>query len=180
VAEQGISIARMRYADRDDPVGKVQKWHAGGWGEPGIGGHVTPIFPVTIDWNKPDADAPWGASIHWNTHVKRFVILFNRTRHSTWAQEGIYVTFNPDLADPGGWAAPLRILGLADFDPAYEHWWYPQVVGIDAAHRETDKLAGRVARFFIRGKSKWEIVFLRPGEQCGRPAWAPAATRADG
>jgi len=39
--------------------------------------------------------------------------------------------------------------------------WYPQVVGLDKFREETDKLAGRVARLFIRGKSEWEIVFLK-------------------
>jgi len=34
----------------------------------------------------------------------------------------------------------------------------------DAAEHETDKRAGRVARLFLRGRSEWELVFLRPGE----------------
>jgi hypothetical protein len=29
------------------------------------------------------------------------------------------------------------------------------------AKRETDKLAGRRARLFVRGESRWEIEFLR-------------------
>ena len=41
VAQQGVAVARMRYADRDRPVGKVHKWHAGRWSEPGRGGRVT-------------------------------------------------------------------------------------------------------------------------------------------
>ena len=165
VAEQGVSIARMPYAERDDPVGKAVKWHRGAWGEPGLGGHVTPILPVAIDWNLPDADAPWGPSIHWNTHLSQYVILLNRAKDKTWAQEGVYVTFNPDLADPDGWSLPDKVYDGHDHGPKNEHWWYPQVVGIDAARRETDKLAGKVARFFIRGKSQWEIVFLRPNEK---------------
>jgi hypothetical protein len=42
------------------------------------------------------------------------------------------------------------------------------VIGLDAAKRETDKLAGRVARFSMGGKSQWEIVFLRPGEKADK------------
>jgi hypothetical protein len=42
--------------------------------------------------------------------------------------------------------------------------WYPQVMGVDKARRETDKLAGRAARLFVRGQSRWEIEFLKPGE----------------
>jgi len=71
------------------------------------------------------------------------------------------VTFNDDLSDPEGWTPPGKI-----FDGGR---WYPQVIGVDASRRETDKLAGRVARFFMRGAnnrggSRWEILFLRPGE----------------
>jgi hypothetical protein len=43
--------------------------------------------------------------------------------------------------------------------------WYPQVIGLDKSRHETDKLAGRVARLFIRGQSRWEIFFLKPGER---------------
>ena len=31
VAEQGVAVARMRWADRNQPVGKVWKWHGGQW-----------------------------------------------------------------------------------------------------------------------------------------------------
>ncbi|MCJ7692095.1 MAG: hypothetical protein MUO22_01600, partial [Sedimentisphaerales bacterium] len=51
VAEQGVAVARMPLKDLGQPKGKVFKWHRGQWGEPGIGGHVTTIFPVTIDWH---------------------------------------------------------------------------------------------------------------------------------
>jgi hypothetical protein len=37
--------------------------------------------------------------------------------------------------------------------------WYPQVVGIDSAEQQTDKLAGKTARLFVAGVSRWEIVF---------------------
>jgi len=158
VSEQGVALARMRWADRDAPVGKVFKWHAGKWEQPGLGGRVTPLFPAAIDWARPDADAFWGPSIHYNTHLKQYVILLNRTQGKPgWPQEGIYVSFNPDVLNPAGWSAPAKIHDKGA--------WYPQVLGLDKTRGETDKLAGRVARFFMGGKSRWEIVFLRPGEQ---------------
>ena len=57
------------------------------------------------------------------------------------------------------------------FAPGY----YPQVVGIDEGG--TDTLAGGTARLFIKGISKWEIVFLTadeapvepPGRRWSRP-----------
>jgi len=165
--EQGVAVARMRYADRNQPVGKVWKWHNGAWNEPGIGGRVTPIFPATVDWHRKNADAFWGPSIHWNTHLEQYVILLNRAQDANWTQEGVYVTFNRDLASPAAWTVPKKILGGLRADQ-----WYPQVIGLSRERRETDKLAGRVARLFVRGESRWEIVFLRPNES---PALSPAS-----
>lgn len=158
-AEQGLALARMRWADRDAPVGRVWKWHQGQWTEPGLGGRVTPFLPVRQDWHRPDADAFWGPSVHWNTHLEQYVMLLNRATNRLWMQEGVYVSFNPDLANPTGWTPPRKVLG----DLKGEQW-YPQVLGLDAARRETDKLCGRVGRLFVRGQSRWEILFLRPGE----------------
>ena len=160
-AEQGVAVARMRWVDRDHPVGCVFKWHSGQWREPGIGGHVTPVFPATIDWHRADADAFWGPAIHWNTYLRRFVVLLNRARDGRWTQEGIYISFNSDLADPSGWSFPQKILEVSG--------WYPQVLGLNQSRRETDKLAGRVARLFVRGRSEWQIQFLRPGENQPEP-----------
>ncbi|HOJ61456.1 MAG TPA: hypothetical protein PK878_14335 [bacterium] len=155
IAEQGVAVARMRYADRDNPVGKVWKWHKGAWNEPGLGGHVTPIFHAFTDWHRKDADAFWGPSIHWNTFLEQYVILLNRAKDWKWSQEGIYITFNPDLSDPEGWSPPRKIMDGGK--------WYPQVIGIDTRQKETDKQAGQTARFFMAGESRWEIVFTKPG-----------------
>jgi hypothetical protein len=163
VSEQGVAVARMPWADRDAPVGKVWKWHDGRFGEPGLGGRVTPVFPAAVDWARPDADSFWGPSAHWNTHLGLYVCLLNRTKDKPgWPQEGIYVTFSDDLSDPRRWTRPVKVLDGGR--------WYPQVIGTDIAKRETDKLAGRVARFSMRGEnnfgeSRWEILFLRPGER---------------
>ena len=160
VTEQGVAVARMRWADRDQPVGKVWKWHNAQWAEPGLGGHVTPIMPARHDWHRADADAFWGPSIHWNTHLRQYVILLNRAIDGNWTQEGIYISYNRNLANPAGWSPPQKILDAPGRDR-----WYPQVIGLDNARRETDKLAGRVARLFVRGQSRWEILFLKPGER---------------
>ena len=156
MAEQGVAVARMQYEDRDSPVGKAFKWHNGAWNEPGLGGHVTTLFPARIDWHRPDCDAFWGPSIHWNTHLKVWVMLLNRAKDKDWAQEGIYISFNPELSNPDGWAKPEKILDAKDLEKSK---WYPQVVGTDSGKRQTDKLAGKTARLFVAGVSKWEIVF---------------------
>jgi hypothetical protein len=154
-AQQGIGVARMSYADRDAPAGKVFKWHNGRWAEPGDGGRLTPVFPAKRSWHQSDPDVFWGPSIHFNTHLNRYVILMNRAQDTSWKQEGIYVTFNSDLSNPFGWTEPQKIHSSGD--------WYPQIIGIGKG--ETDKRAGRKARFFLKGRSAWEILFLAPGER---------------
>lgn len=154
--EQGVSVARMSYADRNAPVGKVWKWHRSHWKEPGIGGHITPIFPAQTDWHRSDANAFWGPSIHWNSYLEQYVVLLNRAKDGHWSQEGIYVSFNPDLSRPEDWSSPQKILDGGN--------WYPQVIGTRTEQRETDKAAGRMARFFMKGASRWMILFLKPGE----------------
>jgi hypothetical protein len=166
VSQQGVAIARMRYEDLVEPLGKVWKWYNGTWREPGLGGRVTPVLPVAVDWNSVDVDAHWGPSVHWNTHLQQYVMLLNRAIDKDWRQEGVYISFNSDVSDPQGWTDPVKLL---DADVLEASRWYPQVIG--AGPGETDKLAGRCARLFVAGRSNWEILFLRPDE--------PSAVRRD-
>lgn len=154
VSQQGVALARMAWADRDSPAGKVRKFHAGSWDSPGLGGAVTPIFAVGKDWHQADVDAFWGPSVHWNTHLRSYVMLLNRAEDANWGQEGIYICYNRDLSNPLGWSTPEKILEAPGPDR-----WYPQVMGTNAARLESDKLAGRVSRLFVRGLSRWELVF---------------------
>ncbi len=152
LATQGVAVARMRWADRASPVGRVWKHHAGAWAEPGVGGRTRPIHPAAALWQRRDTDAYWGPSVHWNTHLERYVMLLNRSCCAPeWPQEGVYISFARDLTSPAGWSKPERLLAGGE--------WYPQVIGADILRKETDKLAGRVARFFMHGRSVHEIVF---------------------
>jgi hypothetical protein len=150
VEEQGVAIARMPAMLRNSPSGAVQKYYRGEWMEPGLGGRVTPIFPTKTAWALPDTDSFWGPSIHWNSYLKKFVMLLNRSCCSPgWPQEGVYVSFNSRLSNPENWTEPVKIL-----DGGH---WYPQVLGVGP--NETDKLAGRVARLYVYGVSNWRLVF---------------------
>lgn len=149
--EQGICIARMLWKERDNPVGKVYKWYKGEWGEPGIYGLATPLLPATRAWQLNDCEAFWGPSIHYNTHLNCYVMLINRAKGQGWKQEGIYISFSEELANPQSWSKPEKI-----YDGGR---WYPQVIGIRG--KETDKSAGEIARFFMGGISQWEILFFR-------------------
>jgi hypothetical protein len=153
IEEQGVAIARLHYQDRFNPVGNVWKWNNEGWDEPGIGGHVWPIFPAVSDWHQANADAYWGPAIHYNTYLRQYVMLLNRAVDTDWGTEGIYISFNADIGNPSGWSAPQRLPMEMD-SPLLA---YPQVIGLEADG--TDKSAGQVARLFLSGQSNWEIVF---------------------
>jgi hypothetical protein len=148
---QGIAVARMAFADRGRPAGRVWKFNQGSWSEPGLAGRVTALMPARVSWSRVETDSFWGPSLHWNTYLNQFVMLLNRACCTPgWPQEGIYVSFNTDLSNPTRWSEPVKIL---EGDQAT---WYPQVIGL---RPHTDKTAGRVARFYMSGESRFEIVF---------------------
>jgi hypothetical protein len=167
--EQGVWLARMRYADRDNPSGKVMKWHQGRWHEPGLFGHVTPVFPAEIDYHRKDGTMFWGPAIHWNTHLNQYVMLLNHAVDTRLNTDGIYISYNTDLGNPGGWTKPVMILDRDGIQRAMTganlsatkmaNGWYPQVIG--AARGETDKLVGPSGRLFMAGYSTREIIFSR-------------------
>lgn len=154
--EQGVSVARLAFRDLDHPVGAVHKYYEGQWDEPGLGGRSTPIFPVAVPWERPDTDAFWGPAIHWNTYLQSYVMLLNHACcEPGWPQEGVYVSFNPDISNPEGWSVPVAILKPEDV--GHPIGWYPQVLGVEPG--ETDSVAGKKARLFFHGTSFWEIEF---------------------
>lgn len=157
---QGVAVARMAFADRFHPAGAVWKYYNGEWREPGVGGRTTPIFPATVSWQDFNTDAFWGPSVHWNTHLERWVMLLNRSCCTTgFPQEGIYLSFGAALSDPVSWSPPVKILDNTG--------WYPQILG--AGEGETDSVAGRQARLYVYGISWWEIFFLHDDEPDPEP-----------
>ena len=168
VNEQGVSIARMHVADRWGPAGAVWKYHNGDFSQPGLGGLVEPVFAARVAWEDAKADSLWGPSIHYNTHLGRYVMLLNRACcDKRWPQEGIYISFSDDISNPASWTPPAMLLDEVGFGPG----WYPQVLGLGEG--ETDSLAGRKARFYVAGISHWEIEFERPPESARPPESNP-------
>ncbi|HTI88036.1 MAG TPA: hypothetical protein VL966_15645 [Alphaproteobacteria bacterium] len=149
--QQGIAIARMPFDARTNPVDQVFKWRDDAWTEPGLGGRTTPIFRAARNFRYADPDSFWGPAIHYNTYLGGYVMLLNHTAEgdSDWYQQGIYLTFSKDLADPTIWIAPQEIMAGGE--------WYPQVIGL--APGDTDTRSGRRGRFFMSGYSAWEIIF---------------------
>lgn len=161
--DQGVAVARLRWSDRDKPVGRVAAWDDGVWRYPVPGDDGTleypaarPIFVAARSWHgRGNVDAFWGPSVHWNTFLERYVMLLNRAGDSAFAQEGIYLSVAGSLDDPRDWGAPQRILAGGK--------WYPQVVGLEPG-MGTDRTAGERARFFMSGVSDRVIVFQRPAD----------------
>jgi hypothetical protein len=153
-AEQGVTVARLAWADRDAPAGRVTVWTGGAWvpsrGE--IAG--TPLVAVSKPWHdaSADADAFWGPSVHWNHYLGRYVMLLNRARDEDFNSDGIYISYARNLRDPRQWSVPRKILDRSA--------WYSQVAGLDPM-TGTDKDAGRRARLFVQGRSEYYIDFLR-------------------
>lgn len=164
----GVSAARMAWADRDAPAGRVDIWHDGAWVPPSevaVSDEpsaepawdyplATPIFGGTNRWDDDRAgvDVLWGPSIHWNTALETYVMLLNRAVSNAWEQGGVYVSFNDRLDAPDAWSPPALVVRGGS--------WYPQVIGLDPT-LGTDKYAGGIARFFMAGKSEHLIVFGR-------------------
>ena len=160
---QGVAVARLAWADRDAPAGKVTIWNNGAWlpatADPDrdLGFRFpagTPLVPSEKPFHdrSPSNDVFWGPSIHWNTYLEQYVMLINRAKDEVFGEEGIYVAFSPTLSDPSAWSPPRKILNGGE--------WYPQVFG-DEAGVGTDRTAGRRARFFMMGKSTRMIEFER-------------------
>ncbi len=166
---QGVAVARLLWADRDRPQGKVSVWSEGVWLPPSVetdapadsesavrwvypGG--TSLVTVQRPWHDADPtnDVYWGPSIHWNTYVEQYVMLLNRATDDQWSQEGIYVAFAPSLEHPETWSVPQRLVVGGS--------WYPQVIGLEPGIG-TDKVAGQRARLFVSGSSDFFIEFQR-------------------
>jgi hypothetical protein len=168
VAQQGVAVARMLWANRDRPVGALAVWNDGlwlpaNWKFTGMGRQRTitwtypagtPMYGVRRSWHSGDGkvDAFWGPSIHWNTYLERYVMLLNHANTGGFGSEGIYVAYAPTLDDPRAWSAPQRLVAGGS--------WYPQVIGL-ADEGGTDKRAGQRARFYISGRSTATIEFSR-------------------
>lgn len=155
---QGVAMARMAFEDRAHPEGAVYKYHSGEWNQPGVGGALTPVLPAARAWDYADSDSFWGAAIHWNTAIEKFVVVLNHACcKKEWPQEGIYLSFVSDLANPSSWTQPVKILDDSEigFAPGY----YPQIWGTEPF--ETDTIAGKSTRLFVKGRSKWRIEFAQ-------------------
>jgi hypothetical protein len=172
MAQQGVAVGRLLWANRDRPIGRVSVWNDGIWQYGRVSRSLivtpdgmsrrlwfaypvgTPLVPTTEAWHDDDnkVNAFWGPSVHWNTYLEQYVMLLNRAADESYTQDGIYVSFAPQLDDPRLWSPPQKILNGGK--------WYPQVMGLTVG-AGTDKVADATARLFISGRSDFAITFER-------------------
>lgn len=155
---QGIATARIAVADLKDPVGKAMKWHKGQFSQPAIDGRATPFLKSFNDFKLPNPDSYWGPSVHYNTFLKKYVMLLSRTKDGKstkvlWPTEGIYMSTNEDVANPEGWSTPVKII--------HGGHWYPQFIGFNKKNKEGTLEMGEWARFFMEGESDFIVRFKR-------------------
>ena len=90
---QGVGVARLAWADRDNPVGKAMVFASGVWLPARaftfpsgmvrwIYPSAIPIFPAKEPWNDDDTevDAFWGPAVHWNVYLEQYVMLLNHAQ----------------------------------------------------------------------------------------------------
>jgi hypothetical protein len=150
----GVAAARMAWADRDQPAGRVDIWNDGAWVPPEVaaGEEPSPQVAWSFRSRRPSSAAPiagrrpvgvdvlWGPSIHWNTGAQHLRDAAQQGGLEHVEQGGIYVSFNDHLDAPNGWSTPA--LG-------------PRRQLVSAGHRPRHRghrhYAGGVARFFMAG-----------------------------
>jgi hypothetical protein len=161
---QGVAVARLPWAYRDRPRGRVSVWWRGPFWLPPRANRMrsdgmdytyaagVPIYRARDGWHDDrTVDAFWGPSVHWNSYLEQYVMLLNHASDSNWHQEGVYIAFSRSLDDPTDWSDPQLLLAGGN--------WYPQVIGIEPGG--SDKVAGERARFFMSGRSRYFIQFTR-------------------
>lgn len=151
---QGVSMARLAIKDLAAPAGKVEMWYEGKWQKIALDGKSTPIFRAEGDLHTGNTKFFWGPAVHYDTKNHMYVMVLNRSPNAAYAQEGVYVSYNIDIANPNGWSQPVRI---QEYHPPTPDSWYPQVIGTTKG--ETDKRLGESGRFFARGESKHLVTF---------------------
>jgi hypothetical protein len=156
----GVAVARMTWAERDEPQGKLTVWNGGAWLPASFEENweypvSTPFIVARDRWDNGNqtVDVFWGPAVHWNRFLNQYVMFLNRADSNDWDQEGVYVSYNPTLDDPRAWGTPAQVFSGGR--------WYPQVIGLDGLAGGTDKEAGEVARFYMSGVSDYLVRFIK-------------------
>lgn len=157
---QCISVARIRIADLDNPVGKAKRWDGKGFNAPsdGIGAPIASLqIPKTEGGgpaSSPTGGFHWGPSVSWNEYLNCWVMLMGKVTGPSWAGSSIHISFNKnkDLGEAlhsQEWTKPKLLLDK----PGY-FLWYPSLQPMntpeDIAQKRTCLKLGQRARLFVK------------------------------
>ncbi len=179
---QCISVARIRLADLDNPLGKALRWDGRGFNAPydGVGKPIASLqIPKTAGGgpaSAPSGGFYWGPSVSWNTYLNCWVMLMAKAVGPSWAGSSIYISFNthPDLGkamQSQDWSKPQLLVDK----PGY-FLWYPSLQPMNTPEDIQDKNTclrlGRKARLFVKNilpekseyTSEYIIEFSKAGE----------------
>ncbi|MBC7923007.1 MAG: hypothetical protein H7Z75_18165 [Ferruginibacter sp.] len=167
---QCISVARIKLADLDNPVGKARRWDGKGFNAlaDGVG---TPVAALQIaraaaggPASSPTGGFHWGPSVSWNTYLRAWVMLMGKVEGPSWAGSSIYISFNQN-ADLGKgshsqeWTKPQLLL-----DRPGHFLWYPSLQPMntadDVANKRTCLKLGQKARLFVKDIQKDKSKYL--------------------
>ncbi len=157
---QCISIARIKIADLDDPVGKAKRWNGKSF-EADYNGIGKPIQSLLIPAAEKGGAASraggnfyWGPSVSWNEYLQCWVMMMGRVEGQKWIGDKIYISFNKNKDLGVGdhsqqWSKPQLILQK----PGHI-LWYPSLQPLNTAEdikeRRTCLRLGKKARLFVK------------------------------
>jgi hypothetical protein len=161
-AGQCISMARIKLADLDNPIGKAKRYDGKGFqaSYDGVGSPIKNIQISKENGGGPSSDSSskyyWGPSVSWNHYVQAWVMLMAKSEGPSWKGTSIYMSFNKnkvlDDTNSQDWSMPKLILNK----PGHVIW-YPslQPIGDTNATRlkYTSLQMGEQARLFYKDQT---------------------------
>jgi hypothetical protein len=156
---QCISIARIKLADLDNPVGKAKRWDGTGFNAPHNGvGKPIPALQIPVDVGGGPASGKgeyhWGPSVSWNYYLNCWVMLMGKVDDTSWKGSSIYISFNmnKDLDEGDNaiqWSKPMLVLTKPG-----RVLWYPALQPMnteeDIKNKNTSMRTGKRARLFVK------------------------------
>jgi len=157
---QCISIARIKIADLDNPVGKARRWNGksfdadyNGIGKP-IQSLLIPAAEKGGAASRAGGNFHWGPSVSWNEYLNCWVMMMGRVEGQKWIGDKIYISFNKNKDLGVGdhsqqWSKPQLVLQK----PGHV-LWYPSLQPLnteeDIKSKRTCLRLGKKARLFVK------------------------------
>ena len=157
---QCISIARIKIADLDHPVGKAKRWNGKSF-DADFNGIGKPIQSLQIPASEKGGAASrrgsqfhWGPSVSWNEYLNCWVMMMGRVEDKKWEGDKIYISFNKnkDLGEGNNsqqWSKPQLVMQK----PGHI-LWYPSLQPLnteeDINSKRTCLRLGKKARLFVK------------------------------